>query len=235
MFDVSRLASGMTQSRYPCRSTQVISTFALWWIGMVHDYLSTGATIPAIPRSYMPGDARYHIKAFQRLIGAEGLAAWRGRLEHDRLGARLERWMPAVPPEGHTGVSGLLNWQYIYALRIFMRIWSACLGDAEQAAWAERFGRMNWRRKLRRLSGDAERGLLADNLAQTRFSEHTQLMALLSGRLESGLAAARSKSTCSQMPSWIGRRSISAIIISRYVVYWSGWTSSSSAWNYGFT
>ncbi len=38
MFDVSRFPDGLTQSRYPCRSTQIIPPFSLWWCGMVYDY-----------------------------------------------------------------------------------------------------------------------------------------------------------------------------------------------------
>ena len=38
LMDHSRLADGVTFSRYPTRSTQIISTFSLWYIGMLHDY-----------------------------------------------------------------------------------------------------------------------------------------------------------------------------------------------------
>ena len=38
LMDHSRLAEGVTLSRYPSRSTQIISTFSLWYIGMLHDY-----------------------------------------------------------------------------------------------------------------------------------------------------------------------------------------------------
>ncbi|RZM00388.1 MAG: hypothetical protein EOO88_58740, partial [Pedobacter sp.] len=38
LMDHSRLTDGITQSRYPTRNTQLISTFSLWYIGMLHDY-----------------------------------------------------------------------------------------------------------------------------------------------------------------------------------------------------
>ncbi len=36
--DHSRLPEGVTHSCYPSKGTQVISTFSLWYIGMLHDY-----------------------------------------------------------------------------------------------------------------------------------------------------------------------------------------------------
>lgn len=38
LMDHSRLAEGVTMSRYPTHSTQIISTFSMWYIGMLHDY-----------------------------------------------------------------------------------------------------------------------------------------------------------------------------------------------------
>ncbi|MEO6150356.1 MAG: alpha-L-rhamnosidase C-terminal domain-containing protein, partial [Mucilaginibacter sp.] len=38
LMDHSRLAEGVTYSRYPTKGTQIISTFSLWYIGILHDY-----------------------------------------------------------------------------------------------------------------------------------------------------------------------------------------------------
>src|SRR5581483_7253630 len=38
LMDHSRITDGVTLSRYPTRSTQIIPTFSLWYIGMLHDY-----------------------------------------------------------------------------------------------------------------------------------------------------------------------------------------------------
>ena len=37
-FDASRVAFGLTQSRYPANLEQFIPTFSLYWVSMVHDY-----------------------------------------------------------------------------------------------------------------------------------------------------------------------------------------------------
>src|SRR4029434_10157035 len=37
-FNDSRVPDGMTQSRYPSSLVQMIPTFSLMWVGMVHDF-----------------------------------------------------------------------------------------------------------------------------------------------------------------------------------------------------
>jgi len=38
LMDHSRIAEGLTLSRHPSYSPQIISTFSLWYIGVLHDY-----------------------------------------------------------------------------------------------------------------------------------------------------------------------------------------------------
>src|SRR5439155_23193827 len=114
LFDASRLPSGLVQSRYPSRVRQVIPPFALWWIGMVHDYAMWRAD-PAFVRSMMPG-VRAVIEAYKSFRNADGL------VEGPGAGWNYVDWVPGwkngVPPEGDYGVSCVVNWQFVYALRL---------------------------------------------------------------------------------------------------------------------
>jgi hypothetical protein len=176
LFDASRRPDGFTQSRFPCRLLQVIAPFALWWIGMVRDYAFWRGD-PALVAELMPG-VRQTLEAFQRYLGADGLL-------HAPEGWNTLDWVPSweagMPPDANTGVSGLLNWQLVYALALVADL-EARLGEAEQAA--------RYRRQANQLAArataafwDDKRALLADDLARRHYSEHTQCMALLSGVL----------------------------------------------------
>lgn len=184
VFDASRLASGLTQSRYPNRDPQVIPSWTLWWIAMVRDY-AYWRNDPGFVRRLMPG-VRATIEGFQRWIGPDGLLL-------APEGWNIFDWVPAwsqdagCPPDAVSGVSGVLNWHLIYTLSCYADL-EECLNEsllAERATWqavglAQRAVQAFW---------DEERGLLADDLAHRHFSEHTQCLALLSGQLSRPIQA----------------------------------------------
>lgn len=176
MFGLSRLPDGLTQARYPARDVQVIAPFALWWIGMVYDYaLWRGDR--AFVAEMIPG-VRAVLDGFLTHINSENLLkspnGW-------NFSDWIADWPLGVPPDGFDGFSGLLNWHLVYALGL-----AAQLEDwAGESVSAQRW--RGWQDSLARASKaafwDEQRGLFADDRARTRFSEHTQCLALLSGAL----------------------------------------------------
>ncbi len=177
LFGLSRLPDGLTQARYPGRDVQIIPPFALWWIAMVYDYaLWRGDR--AFIAGQLPG-VRVVLERFLADAQASNLLrAPNGWNFTDWVAG----WPLGVPPDGFGGYSGVLNWHLVYTLALAARLeewagerllaerWQACR-DAIAAAAQTAF----W---------DAGRGLFADDLAHTRFSEHTQCLALLSGVLD---------------------------------------------------
>jgi len=175
-FDASRLPSSLTQSRYPCSLLQIIPPFSLWWVLMVRDYALWRGDETFV-RSLMPG-LRANIEGYARTLGDDGMLR-----AHE--GWNCFDWVPAwsedagTPPDGVTGVSGLINWHFVYVLTQAADL-EAMLGERGQAA--------RYRALARRMAQaasaafwDEGRGLMADTLARDRFSEHTQCMAVLSG------------------------------------------------------
>ena len=177
MFDVSRLPSGLTQSRYPSSLLQIIPPFSLWWCCMVRDYALWRGD-PAVVRGLMAG-VRANIEGYLRYVSDDD------GLLHAPEGWNFIDWVPAwdkddgIPPDGVTGVSGLLNWHFIYALSQVADL-ERMLGEKQLAI---RYGQLAKRLARRATAAfwDKRRGLLSDDLAHTSFSEHTQCMAILSG------------------------------------------------------
>lgn len=182
MFDASRLASGLTQSRYPSRVMQIIAPFGLWWVMMVRDYAYWRDDLPFV-RSIMPG-VRATLDAFERFTHADGLL-------YGPEGWNTFDWVPAwdadagVPPDGHSGASGPLNWQLVYTLLQGADL-EQRLGESLLAQYCR--GRaVKLAQAATRAFWDEPRGMFADDLAHQHFSEHAQCMALLSEFLLPGL------------------------------------------------
>jgi hypothetical protein len=176
MFGLSRLPDGLTQARYPGRDVQIIPPFALWWVGMVHDYALWRGDRDFIAEM-LPG-VRAVLDGFLAHVHADQLL----RAPHGwNFSDWIADWPLGVPPDGFHGFSGLLNWHLIYTLGLAARL--------EEMA-GDRFLAQSWQNRrdalVRACSSafwDEPRGLFADDLAHTRFSEHTQCLALLSGAL----------------------------------------------------
>ncbi|MBN1563575.1 MAG: alpha-L-rhamnosidase [Anaerolineae bacterium] len=175
MFDSSRVASGLTQSRYPNRLTQFIPPFAVWWVAMLTDYaLWRGDR--AFVAAMMPG-ARAIMEGYTRFLNADGLI-------QGPEGWNFMDWEPSWPrgcsPESPYGVSAMLNWQYVLVLHHYADL-ETMLGEP---ALAER-ARQRAAAIVNCLEAfwNESRGLYADDQAQTVYTEHTQCLAILSGVL----------------------------------------------------
>jgi len=176
LFGRSRLPDGLTQARYPSRDVQVIPPFALWWIGMVYDY-ALWRSDRTFVTELLPG-VRAVLDGFLAHVNAEHLlqapAGW-------NFTDWTTEWALGVPPDGFNGCSGPLNWHLIYTLGLATRLEEWVGEPLSVQRWQD------WRSKLAVAAQahfwDETRGLFADDLTHTRFSEHTQCLALLSGVL----------------------------------------------------
>ena len=179
LFDHSRLASGLTQSRYPCRIPQIIASWTLWWVAMVCDY-AVWRDDRAFVLRLMPG-VRATMEGFRRYYGADGLL-------HAPDGWNSFDWVPewdheaGCPPDAVSGVSGVLNWHLVYVLKLYADL-ERNLGESLLAERAEQHAR-ELADRVTQAFWDEARGLMADDLAHRYFSEHSQCLALLSGCLD---------------------------------------------------
>lgn len=176
LYDASHLPNGLTQARYPCRVTQIIGPFCLWWVGMVYEF-AHWRDDAAFVRQVMPG-VRATLEAFRRYIDPDNglllpLPGW-NTLDW------VPEWDAGNPPDAVSGYSGILHWQLIYTLTLAADLEDK-LAEPESAARLRR-----WQRELVEAGGifwDDARGLLADTPEKATYSEHTQCFGLLSGVL----------------------------------------------------
>lgn len=171
-YDWSRTSEGLTQSRYPAALPQIIPTFSLLWIGMLHDFWlyrpDPGALAGWVPhtRGVIEWYARH-----QRPDGLLGIMPWWN------YGDWTRDFDFGVPPQDADGGSALLTLDFVAALRDAADL-EAYLGNA---AIAEDYRRraLEVGNAVRSLCWVESRGLLADTPAHAHFSEQTNAMGVL--------------------------------------------------------
>ncbi len=168
-YNNSRIPDGLTQSRYPSSLVQMIPTFSLLWVGMVHDFWM------------YRGDADF---VREQVPGTRTVLDW--YLRHQRADGLLGKlpWWPfvdwgkdfrgGVPPQDEDGGSSIITLQFVEALRNAEEL-EKIYGDQHLAqlyhAAAERAAQAVWS-----TCWNSQYGLLADTPAQKHFSQHANIL-----------------------------------------------------------
>ncbi len=177
-YDHSRIADGLTQSRYPCRDMQIIPTFSLFWVSMVHDYWMHRRD-SAFVRSCLPGIIQvlqWHDARLNKKTMMNGPLEWWNFVDWSWAGS-AEEGTGGVPTGARNGGSSILSLQYAYTLSQAAELFRY-LGEADRAAFCkERAGRIA--ADTYRLCWDERRGLLADTPEKQEFSQHANIWAVL--------------------------------------------------------
>ncbi len=168
-FNDSRISDGITRSRYPSSVTQIIPTFSLLWIGMVHDFWM------------YRGDEEF-VKG--QLAGTRTVLDWFSETQReDGLIGGLP-WWPFVdwgkdfpfgmPPHSLDGGSSVITLQYIEALRYAAEL-EAAFGDPARAQhYREAENRAV--SGIRKLCWNNAYGLIADAPDQKHYSQHANIL-----------------------------------------------------------
>ena len=173
-FDMSRIAEGITTSRYPSELTQLIPPFSLIYVAMVHDY-------------YMHRDDPAFVR--QRLAGIRGILDWYGR-HVDSTGMLgpmpywnyvdwSTRWPRGVPPGANDGHSATISLLYAYALQRAAELESGVGAAGLGAQYRARADSVI--RAVRLRTWDGARRLFRDAPDTSLYSQHTNVLALLTG------------------------------------------------------
>ena len=181
MFDYSRTYEGLTASRYPGNTPQYIPPFSLYWINMVHDYWMYRDDNDFV-KSCIPGIKSVLEWFISKIDDKSGML---GALPHWNFVDWAKEWpwndwkpVGGVPPGGRTGGSAIVSLQLAYTLKDAIELLSV-------------FGERNLAEKYKAVytnlcdnvyekCWDHSRGLLADDLNHTSYSQHVNIMAILS-------------------------------------------------------
>jgi alpha-L-rhamnosidase len=184
----SRIPDGLTQSRYPSSLVQMIPTFSLMWVGMVHDFwmyrgdagLEASATAKKDEKN--PESGEEFVKT--QLPGVRAVMGWYlARQRADGLLGKIPWWPfvdwgkdfeDGVPPQEADGESSVITLQYLEALRYAAEL-EEHFGDKHQAEIYREAG-ARAAQGVWKLCWDAHVGLLADTPAKRHYSQHANIL-----------------------------------------------------------
>jgi alpha-L-rhamnosidase len=174
--DRSRLAEGITLSRYPTANEQMIPTFSLWWIGMVHDYWRYQPDADFV-KAKLPG-MRQVLADFHRWQQPDGslknMPYW---IFTDWV--TFEGWRDGVAPMGTDGSSAVLDIQLLWTYQLAAEL-EETMGYPEVARdYHNRIDLLT--NTIRKKYWNDEKRIFADTPEQNHFSQHTNSLAILAG------------------------------------------------------
>lgn len=182
-FDWSRSGEGITGSRYPSRTPQYIPPFSLYWINMVHDY-------------WMHRDDEKFV--LECLPGVKTVLEWYadkvdpgtgmlGHVPHWNFTDWTDEWpwnpyapvsTGGMPPGGIGGGSSILTLQLAYTLKDAVELFEAFGEDALAQKYSDIYESLV--KNTLEKCWDEDRGLFFDDIGRTSYSQHANIMGILS-------------------------------------------------------
>lgn len=172
-FDQSRLPEGLTQSRYPTEIVQMIPPFSLYWIDMVHDY-HTFRDDPEFVRGFLPG-IRSSLSWFEDHVDERNILSGMGWWSFVDWADEFERGTPEGA-EGQEGTS-IISLELVYALDRAAELFAYFRKDHEADHYRELADAV--RKGVYETCYDKNRKMFADTPDKKHFSQHANVMAIL--------------------------------------------------------
>lgn len=174
--DYSRMAEGITLSRYPTANAQEIPTFSLWWIGMLYDYYMY-RNDPGFVKQFLPGE-RQVLQFFNKFQGADGSLKNAPYWEFTDW-AEDKGWNSGMAPFGAEGESAALDLQLLWAYQVAAKLEDSLGMKVFANEYKTRAAKLTT--TITRNYWDKTRTLFADTKAKNYFSQHTNTLAILAG------------------------------------------------------
>jgi alpha-L-rhamnosidase len=175
--DDSRLAEGVTLSRHPSFSPQIIPTFSLWYIGMLHDYWMYRPDAMFV-REKLAGtrDVLNFFAKYQSEDGSlKNTPYW---LFSDWVNNKTQ-WSYGMAPKGKDGSSSVLDMQLLWAYQLASQLETALGMPAYADMYSKKVDLLS--KTIREKYWDASRGVFADTPEKDFYSQHANTLAILTG------------------------------------------------------
>lgn len=173
----SRTPEGLTQGRYPSNRLQIIPTFSLFWVSMVHDY-------------WMLRKDDAFVKQFLPAIG-EIMSWYQGKIDQKKNMLGPLTWWNFVDwdnfngwgtaPGADKGNSAIITLQYAYTLKQAGDLFFAFNRTVQSLEYKTLATQMNEGTYL--ACWNPQNGLMSDTPDLLTYSQHAGIWAILSGAL----------------------------------------------------
>ncbi|MEN8247661.1 MAG: alpha-L-rhamnosidase N-terminal domain-containing protein [Bacteroidota bacterium] len=171
-FDDSRIPEGLTQSRYPSNIVQVIPTYSLLWVDMVHDYFMYRDD-PEFLHQFIPG-IKSVMDWFISKVDETGMVT---DLEWWNFTDWSAEFPNGIPPGADDGYSANVSLQLVKSLQNASELYGYFEMDHESASYkmlAEQI-----KKSVLQQCYDSEKGLIAETPEKTLYSQHTNIFGII--------------------------------------------------------
>ncbi|HEU4904020.1 MAG TPA: alpha-L-rhamnosidase C-terminal domain-containing protein, partial [Flavisolibacter sp.] len=178
--DNSRLAEGVTLSRFPTASPQEIPPFSLWYIGMLHDWWRYRPDAKFVKEKL--AGMRQVLNFFSHYQQADGSLKnppyWNFTDWANGKGTS-NGWDRGVAPMGKDRISAALDLQLLWAYQLAAELETA-LGLKAFAEQYRAAGNL-LKQTIRQKYWNGTKGLFADTPEKDQYSQHVNALAILTG------------------------------------------------------
>lgn len=175
----SRTPEGLTQGRYPSSRLQIIPTFSLFWVSMVHDYWMHRQD-DAFVKQFLPAINEIMTWYSNRIDQQKkmlGPLTWWNFVDWDNFNG----WGTA--PGSDNGNSAIITLQYAYTLNQAAELFKAFNHEHQANEYNLLASELN--KHTYQYCYNSKRGLMADTPEKTTYSQHAGIWAILSGAIPS--------------------------------------------------
>ncbi len=178
MIDYSRFPEGITQSRYPSSTVQIIPPFSLLWIGTLSDFYNYRPDSNFV-KAKLPG-TRQILSFFSNYVQSDGslknMPYWNFT---DWASGNSRNWKFGIAPVSKSGYSSVQDFQLLWAYQLAAELEMKLGSKFIATEYAQKIALLQ--QAILRKYWDTDKKMYADNEDKITYSQHANVLAILTG------------------------------------------------------